>query len=104
VTGFGGETRRAAYGILLCGTGIGISIAANKMQGIRAAVCSDTYAAKCTRLHNDANVLCLGARVIGEGLAFDIVDMFLETEFEGERHMRRLAQIETLTGGEANDG
>lgn len=79
--------------ILVCGTGIGISIAANKVKGIRAAVCTDTYMAKYTRLHNDANVLCLGGRVLGTGSALEIVETFLNTDFEGGRHKRRVDQI-----------
>ncbi|MEG0615188.1 MAG: ribose 5-phosphate isomerase B [Oscillospiraceae bacterium] len=82
--------------ILICGTGIGISMAANKVKGIRAAVCSDTYTAKFTRLHNDANVLCMGGRVIGAGVACEIVDMFLKTEFEGGRHQARIDMIEKI--------
>jgi len=82
-------------GIIICGTGIGISIAANKVKGIRAAVCGDCFSAQATREHNDANVLALGARVIGEGLALKIVDTFLDTEFSGDvRHVRRIAKIE----------
>ena len=82
-------------GILICGTGIGISITANKIKGIRAALCSDTFSAHATREHNDANILAMGARVVGEGLALDIVDTFLETEFSNdERHIRRINQIE----------
>ena len=77
-------------GILICGTGIGMSMVANKHKGIRAACCSDTFSARLTRLHNDANVLCFGARVIGKGLAFDIVDEFLAAEFEGGRHKTRV--------------
>ena len=80
----------SSFGILVCGTGIGMSMCANKYNGIRAAVCSDTFSAKMTRRHNDANVLCLGARVIGSCLATDIVDMFLENEFEGGRHKTRV--------------
>ena len=80
-------------GILICGTGIGISIAANKMKGIRCCVCSDTFSAKYTRLHNDANVLSMGGRVVGPGLACDMVDVFLETEFEGGRHARRVEKL-----------
>ena len=80
-------------GILVCGTGIGISISANKVNGIRAACCSDTYSARMTRLHNDANMLCMGGRVVGEGLALDMVDLFLNTEFEGGRHATRIALI-----------
>lgn len=82
-------------GILICGTGIGISIAANKVKGIRAAVCSDCFSAEATRLHNDANILAFGARVVGPGLAVKIVDTFLNTEFSGaERHVRRVEMIE----------
>lgn len=82
-------------GILICGTGIGISIAANKVKGIRAAVCSDCFSAEATRLHNDANILAFGARVVGPGLAEKIVDVFLDTEFSGvERHKRRVDMIE----------
>lgn len=82
-------------GILICGTGIGISIAANKVKGIRAAVCSDCFSAEATRLHNDANILAFGARVVGAGLAEKIVDTFLDTEFSGvERHKRRVDMIE----------
>ena len=82
--------------ILVCGTGIGMSIAANKIKGIRAAVCSDWYSAKYTRLHNDANVLCMGGRVIGARLAEEIVDIFLNTEFEGGRHAARVEKIMKL--------
>ena len=77
-------------GILICGTGIGMSMCANKHKGIRAALCSDTYSAKMTRQHNDANVLCMGARVIGSCLAIDIVDSFLAHDFEGGRHATRV--------------
>ena len=83
-------------GIIICGTGIGISIAANKCRGIRAAVCTDCYMAKYTRLHNDANVLCMGGRVIGSGLACEIVDAFLGNSFEGGRHQRRVDQITAI--------
>jgi len=79
-----------SYGILICGTGIGMSMCANKYNNVRAAVCSDTFSAKMTRRHNDANVLCMGARVIGSCLAEDIVDIFLENEFEGGRHKIRV--------------
>ena len=83
-------------GILICGTGIGISITANKMKGIRAALCTDCFCAEATRLHNDANVLALGGRVVGPGLAVKIVDTFLNTPFSNdERHIRRINQIET---------
>ncbi len=84
-------------GILVCGTGIGMSIAANKHRGIRAACASDTFSVKYTRLHNDSNVLCLGGRVVGAGLALELVDLFIDTEFEGGRHKTRvdmLAEIE----------
>ena len=80
-------------GILVCGTGIGMSMAANKVKGIRAAVCSDHFSAKFTRLHNNANVLCLGGRVIGPGLALELVDLFINTEFEGGRHKTRIDKI-----------
>ncbi|MGI6404168.1 MAG: ribose 5-phosphate isomerase B [Oscillospiraceae bacterium] len=88
-----GECRLA---LLFCGTGIGISIAANKTRGIRAAVCSDTFSAKMSRAHNNANVLCMGGRVVGTGLAIELVDAFLDTEFEGERHARRVGQLADL--------
>ena len=82
-------------GILVCGTGIGMSMAANKVKGIRAAVCGDCFSAQATKEHNNANVLCLGARVVGTGLALKIVDTFLETEFSnGERHVRRIDMLE----------
>lgn len=82
-------------GIIICGTGIGISIAANKVPGIRAALCSDCFSAQATREHNDANILALGARVLGHGLALKIVDTFLDTPFSGdERHSRRISMIE----------
>lgn len=80
-------------GLLFCGTGIGISMAANKVDGIRAAVCSDTFSARMTRMHNDANILCMGGRVVGAGLAIDMVDLFIDTEFEGGRHQRRVDKI-----------
>ena len=87
-----GECER---GILICGTGIGISITANKVPGIRAAVCTDCFTAEATRQHNDANILALGGRVVGEGLALKIVDTFLDTPFSNdERHKRRIAMIE----------
>ena len=82
-------------GILICGTGIGISISANKVKGIRAALCTDCFMAEATRLHNDANILALGGRVVGPGLALKIVDTFLDTEFSNdERHIRRIGMIE----------
>ena len=83
-------------GILICGTGIGISIAANKTPGIRAACCSDYYSAKYTRMHNDANVLCMGGRVISSGLACELVDVFLDTAYEGGRHQRRVDMLTEL--------
>ncbi len=92
-----GEADKA---ILCCGTGIGISMAANKVKGIRAACCSDFFSAKFTRLHNDANALCMGARVIGAGLACELVDVFINTEFEGGRHQRRVDQIHAIENGE----
>ena len=79
-----------SFGILVCGTGIGMSMCANKHKGIRAALCSDTFSARMTRAHNDANMLCLGARVIGQCLATDILDAFLGAEFEGGRHAVRV--------------
>ncbi len=82
-----------SFGILICGTGIGMSMCANKYNGIRAAVCGDTYSAKMTRCHNDANVLCIGARVIGCCLALDIVDAFLGAEYEGGRHAIRVGMM-----------
>ena len=85
-----------AMGILVCGTGIGMSMAANKHNGIRAACCSDTFSARMTRMHNNANVLCLGERVVGTGLALDIVDLFVETEFEGDRHIKRVSMISDI--------
>lgn len=90
-----GEAER---GILICGTGIGMSITANRFPGIRAALCSDCYTARMSRLHNDANVLVMGGRVIGEALALELVRIFLETPFEGGRHERRLRLIEEFVG------
>lgn len=86
----------APLGILVCGTGIGMSMAANKHKGIRAACCSDTFSAKLTRMHNDANVLCMGARVVGIGLAFELADGFLQTEYEGGRHQLRVDMLNAL--------
>ena len=85
-----GESRLA---ILCCGTGIGMSMAANKIKGIRAAACSEHFSAKYTRLHNNSNILCLGGRVIGVGTALELVDLFVDTEFEGGRHSRRVDMI-----------
>ena len=84
----------AEKGILVCGTGIGMSISANKFRGIRASLCSDTFSAHATREHNDSNVLCLGQRVIGESLALEIVDTWLKAEFQGGRHQKRIDKIE----------
>lgn len=90
-----GDTE-GSFGILICGTGIGMSMCANKHRGIRAAVCADTYSARMTRAHNDANVLCIGARVTGSCLALDIVDAFLDGEYEGGRHATRVAMMMEL--------
>lgn len=87
---------KADKGILICGTGIGISMAANKIKGIRAALCSDYYSAKYTRLHNNANVICMGGRTIGPGVAVELLDVFLNTEFEGGRHAVRVDKITKL--------
>src|SRR5262249_1990999 len=89
---------RAERGVLICGTGVGISISANKIAGVRAALCGDTFSARMSREHNDANVLCLGARVVGTGLALDIVTTWLGAEFEGGRHQRRIDKIAALEG------
>ena len=89
----GGEVQ---YGILICGTGIGVSIAANKVLGARAALCSDCYSAEYTRRHNDANILTMGARVLGSGLACKIVDTFLNTGFDGSHHADRVALISDI--------
>jgi len=84
------------YGILICGTGIGMSIAANKHKGIRAALCSETFSAHCARQHNNANILTMGSRTIGPGLAVAIVEDFLSTPFKGGRHIRRLDKIKII--------
>jgi len=81
-------------GLLVCGSGVGMSISANRHPGVRAVVCSEPYSAQMARAHNDANVLCLGARVVGPGLAESILDAFLDSEFEGGRHARRVGKIE----------
>lgn len=81
------------FGILICGTGLGMSIAANKVKGIRASLCNDLFAARCAREHNDANVLCMGGRVLGEALAKEIVKIWLNGEFQGGRHERRIQKI-----------
>lgn len=83
-------------GILICGTGIGMSIAANKIKGIRAALCADSFSTKFTRLHNDTNVMCMGARTLGPGLACELAEIFLTTGFEGGRHQRRIDLITDL--------
>lgn len=93
---------KADFAILVCGTGIGMSIAANKMKGIRAALCINEYSAEYARMHNDANVLTLGARVTGEGLALNIVDRFLAGKFAGGRHARRLAKIAAIESRQAH--
>ena len=90
----------ADFAILCCGTGVGISMAANMVKGIRACCCSDYFSAKYTRLHNDANCLCMGDRVIGAGTAIELVDVFLNTEFEGGRHQTRVNQITAIENGE----
>lgn len=89
-------SRNFDFGILVCGTGIGISIAANKVPGIRAALCGDTFSAHACREHNDANILALGARVVGTGVALDIVDNFLGAEFQGIRHQKRIDKISQI--------
>lgn len=90
-------SKKADKGIVICGTGIGISIAANKVKGIRCALCSDTFSAHATREHNDANMLAFGERVVGMGLAIDIVNTFMSTEFSGEeRHQRRIDKISAI--------
>jgi ribose 5-phosphate isomerase B len=89
---------RFRFGVLVCGTGLGMSMAANRHPGVRAAVCSESYSARMAREHNDANVLCLGARVLGVGLAEDILKTFLEATFEGGRHAGRVAKIECSIG------
>lgn len=93
------QNGEADLGILICGTGIGMSLVANKHRGIRAACCSDTFSARLTRQHNDANVLCFGARVVGMGLALDLVDNFIDTEFEGGKHAVRIDMITAVENG-----
>lgn len=90
------QNSEAPLGILICGTGIGMSMCANKHKGIRAACCSDAFSARLTRIHNDANVLCFGERVVGYGLAMDIVEAFLEADFEGGRHLSRVQMINDI--------
>jgi len=81
-------------GIIVCGSGIGVSIAANKVKGVRAALCHESHSAMLSRLHNNANVLCLGERITGESLALDIVDVWLKSEYEGGRHQRRIDMLD----------
>lgn len=92
----------ADLGILICGTGVGMSIAANKYEGIRAACVSDTFSARLTRQHNDTNVLCFGARVVGLGIACDLCDNFLEAEYEGGKHAKRVDMIMAIEAGTFN--
>jgi ribose 5-phosphate isomerase B len=91
-------TGECTHGILICGTGIGMSIAANKVPGIRAALCHDCFSAKATREHNDSNVLCMGERVIGRGLAMEIVKLWLSTDFISGRHQKRIDKITEIEG------
>ena len=92
-------SKECDLGILVCGTGIGMSLAANKIKGIRAAACSEHFSAKYTRLHNNSNILCLGGRVIGVGTALELTDLFVSTEFEGGRHQRRVDMITDIENG-----
>jgi ribose 5-phosphate isomerase B len=96
-----GECER---GILVCGTGVGISLAANKVKGIRCALCGDTFTAVASRAHNDSNMLALGARVVGAGLAWQIVEQWLAVSFEGGRHARRIEQLSDIENGNAPRG
>ncbi len=89
-------SEKCSLGVLVCGTGIGMSLAANKVKGIRAAVCSDHFSAKYTRLHNNSNILCLGGRVVGIGIALELVDLFVDTQFEGGRHQQRIDKISAI--------
>ena len=93
-------SKKADLGILICGTGVGMSIAANKFKGIRASLCSDCYSAEMTRRHNNSNILCLGARVLGIDLAKRIVDTYIDAPFEGGRHLRRLNKITDIENEE----
>ena len=88
---------KGSFGILICGTGIGISISANKIAGIRAGLCHNTYTARLTREHNDANILCFGERVVGKGVIEDMIKVFAQTSFEGGRHKKRVEKIETCS-------
>lgn len=90
------KSGESELGILVCGTGIGMSLAANKVKGIRAAAVSEHFSAKYTRLHNNSNILCLGGRVIGIGTALELVDLFVDTEFEGGRHATRVDKITSI--------
>ncbi|MEE0840928.1 MAG: ribose 5-phosphate isomerase B [Acutalibacteraceae bacterium] len=90
------KNKECELGILVCGTGIGMSLAANKVKGIRAAAVSEHFSAKYTRLHNNSNILCLGGRVIGVGTALELVDLFVDTEFEGGRHAKRVEKITAI--------
>jgi ribose 5-phosphate isomerase B len=90
------KEKESDLGILVCGTGIGMSLAANKVKGIRAAAVSEHFSAKYTRLHNNSNILCLGGRVIGVGTAIELVDLFVDTEFEGGRHAKRVDKITAI--------
>ena len=90
---------KGSFGILICGTGIGISISANKIAGVRAALCHDRYTARLTREHNDANILCFGERVVGKGVIEDMIEVFASTEFEGGRHAGRVSKIESCAFG-----
>jgi len=92
------QSKEADLGIIICGTGIGISLAANKVEGIRAAVVSDTFSARMARMHNNANVLAFGSRVVGKGLAIDLVKAWLDSSFEGGRHKRRVDKIMAIEG------
>ncbi|WP_296953668.1 ribose 5-phosphate isomerase B [uncultured Dialister sp.] len=96
------QNGEVTYAVLICGTGIGMCITANKMKGIRAALCSDTFSAHFTRAHNDANVITMGARVVGPGLAEFILDEFLKTPFEGGRHARRIGKIAEIEKAESH--
>lgn len=89
-------SKEVDYGIVICGTGVGVSISANKIKGIRACVCSEPYSAKLSKEHNDTNVLCFGSRVVGSELAKMIVDAWINAEFSGERHLRRVELIKNL--------
>lgn len=93
-------SKESELGILVCGTGIGMSLAANKVKGIRAACCSEHFSAKYTRMHNDSNILCLGGRVVGIGTAIELADLFVDTEFEGGRHQRRVDMITDIENGD----